>query len=152
MRSVLSMQRYLPVLVLTLSLGAFGCNRNKSAVQPSSAPMVEVIHGDNFTVTSRYEYHVGVPFEELVKKLPAGSVDAILLDMTFPSPTQVVQTVTIEPSVPTGPRKFTTKFKLSSGEEVSKEWEAASSNTSGTFRAVFTVPQGTRHIGTSWSS
>lgn len=152
MSSLMSMRRSLPVLVMTLCLGAVGCNRDKSAVQQPSTPVVEVVHGDNFTVTSRYEYHAGVPFEELVKKLPAGSVDAVLLDMTAPTPTHVVVTVTVEPSVPTGPRKFTTKFKLRSGEEQSKEWEAAGSNTSGTFRAVVTVPQGARHIGNSWSS
>lgn len=152
MRFVMSMRRYLPALVVTLCLGTFGCNRNKSAAQQPGAPVVEVVHGDNFTVTNRYEYHAGVPFEDLVKQLPAGSVDAVLLDMTFPKPTHVVLTVKVEPSVPTGPRKFTTKFKLRTGEELSKEWEAASSNTSGTFRAVLTVPEGARHIGNSWSS
>lgn len=152
MRSVLWMRWSLSGLVVSLCLGAFGCNRDRAAGQRPSAPLEEVVHGDNFTLTSRYEYHAGVPFEDLVKQLPAGSVDAVLLDMTVPTPTHVVLTVRVEPIVPTGPRKFTTKFKLPSGEELSKAWEAASSNSSGTFRAVLTVPQGARHTGTSGSS
>jgi hypothetical protein len=50
------------------------------------------------------------------------------------------------------PKSFETTFGWTKGEEVKKTWSAASSNTSGTYRALITLPRGvqttrTRPVG-----
>lgn len=140
--------------VLAAGLGLGGCNRDKAAAGPAAAAAadVEVVRGDRFTVTTRYSYHHGVPFEAVTKDMPSGSVDDILMDLTLQEPSLVVVTVTVDPSVSAGPRKFATTFRLPSGGDLTRSWVAAEGNTSGTYRAILAVPKGARHTGNAGST
>jgi hypothetical protein len=145
-------RRALPALTLAVAVSLLGCSRDKAASGATAgAADVEVLRGDGFTMTTRYSYHHGVPFETATQGMPKGSVDEILLDNTLPEPTLVIVTVTVEPSAPKGQRKFTTAFRLPDGGELSKSWVAADGNTSGTYRAILTVPKGARHTGNAGS-
>jgi hypothetical protein len=98
-----------------------------------------VWHGDSVTLTARCAYYPTM--EAAGSALPSGSVDAVVLEVGGEPRTLAVVEVKVEPNTLHSP-KFMSVFQLRSHDSVNKSWEASSTNTSGVYRALISVPVG----------
>jgi hypothetical protein len=92
---------------------------------------------------ARYEVKHHVELEEITRSIRTGSLDAILADFSAGSQLETVIIVNVSRPRSNGRRpiepKFITTLSGPSGE-IDKEWEAASGNRAGPFRALIGVP------------
>src|SRR5437773_792923 len=111
-----------------------------SGVTTQPQVMASIVDGLETTHT----FHRGVDLGSFLKTLPSGSVD--FLDTSDAQPyvnaaVQVRQTVG-EGKAPVGaaPREFQTIFHGKGAGESAKKWKPAAGNNSGTWTAVFVLP------------
>ncbi|MBN2496067.1 MAG: hypothetical protein JXR96_15850 [Deltaproteobacteria bacterium] len=144
------------ISILLLAVSACACEREKAGVS-SAGRTVETAdrsagqaESDRPSTSSKWQaegvalevrYTAYGSFEEATTALPAGSVDAMFLDLTSPVRQEVLVEVsaTHEAGKPP-PTHFETTLHLRGGGLVRKTWSAAEGNAKGSYKALISAP------------
>jgi hypothetical protein len=132
--------RYRAIVLLACSLILSSCDRSPSGVTTQPQVTVAIVDGLKTTHT----FHRGVALDSFLKTLPSGSVDFLDVSDAQPYVIAVVQVRQAdgEAKPPAGgvPHEFQTTFHGKGATESTKKWKPAEGNNSGTWTAVFVLP------------
>lgn len=135
------MRNILHFLLMTNLL--VGCQRQDP--KPLSAPEKTVATGIKpFTVKNNsdivHEFYRDVSLEAFLKTLPTGAADSVNLDLG--NGPQIYATVKVPEQAGKDLTKlrFVTTFITADGQKTDTQWQAAEGRTSGTAKAIFSLP------------